>query len=89
MIGGEFPAGPDQVLVVYLPTDTSLELDPLGIASEMAADAATRAASGWRIVSTADMPLRHAGAFLGREGSGYETKAAILIVYGREPPAPG
>ena len=89
MISGEYPAGPDQMLVVYMPPDTSGELDPLGIASEIAADATTRAASGWRIVSTAEMPLRHAAAFVGRQGSGYETKAAVLVVYAHEMAAPG
>jgi hypothetical protein len=28
------------------------------------------------------MPLRHAGAALGNEGSGYETKAVVVVVYG-------
>jgi hypothetical protein len=26
-------------------------------------------------------PLRHAAAYLGREGSGYETKMAVAVVY--------
>jgi hypothetical protein len=88
MIGGEFPAGSDQVLVVYMPPDTSIELDPLAIATEIAGDATTRAADGWRIVSTADMPLRHGGTAFGLQGSGFETKAAVLVVYARVP-APG
>ena len=83
MIGGEYPAGPDQVLVVYTPPDTSIELDPLAIATEIAGDAATRAANGWRVVSTADMPLRHGGTAFGLQGSGFETKAAVLVVYAR------
>jgi hypothetical protein len=89
MIGGEYPAGPDQVLVVYAPPDASIELDPLAIASEIAADAATRASGGWRIVSTADMPLRHGGTAFGLQGSGFETKAAILVVYARTAGAGG
>ncbi|HEY4227628.1 MAG TPA: hypothetical protein VGM49_04765 [Candidatus Limnocylindrales bacterium] len=83
MIGAEYPAGSNQLLVVYTPPDTSVELDPMAIATEIAADATTRASSGWRIVSTADMPLRHAGTFLGQQGSGFETKAAVLVVYAR------
>ena len=89
MIGGEYPAGPDQVLVVYQAADTSTELDPLAIASEIAADAATRASSGWRIVSTADVPLRHGGTAFGLQGSGFETKAAVLAVYARAVAAGG
>jgi hypothetical protein len=27
------------------------------------------------------MPLRHAGAFMGREGSGFETKAVVTVVF--------
>ena len=83
MIGGEYPAGADQVLVVYTPPDASIELDPLAIAGDIAADATARAADGWRIVSTADMPLRHGGTAFGLQGSGFETKAAILVVYVR------
>jgi hypothetical protein len=48
---------------------------------EVAADAQDRAASGWSIVSMAAVPTRHAQAFLGREGSGHETKAAVAVVY--------
>jgi hypothetical protein len=50
----------------------------------VAADAATRSASGWRIVSTAALPTRHAQAFMGREGSGYETKLAVAVVYSKQ-----
>jgi hypothetical protein len=78
-----FEAGPDQVIVVYTPADTGDELDPLAIAGEVAADAAARAADGFRIVSMTNMPLRHAGAYVGRQGSGYETSTAVHVVYAR------
>jgi hypothetical protein len=77
----EFPAGPGQTIVVYQPPDTAQELNPSEIYSTIAADAAFRAVEGWRIVSIAVMPLRHAGAFMGREGSGYETKVAAVVAY--------
>ena len=77
----DFPAGPNQTLVAYLSDDTSDEIDPTQMFGEVAADAQNRAASGWSIVSIAALPTRHAQAFLGREGSGYETKAAVAVVY--------
>ncbi len=45
---------------------------------ELATDAADRSASGWRIVSTTAVTTRHAQAFMGREGSGYETKMSVV-----------
>jgi hypothetical protein len=78
-----FDAGPDQVLVVYQPPDLSAELDPISIFGAIAADAARRAGDGLRIVSMTSMPLRHAGAFFGQEGSGLETKVAVAVVYER------
>jgi hypothetical protein len=79
----ELRAGPDQVLVVYQPQDTSSEIDPLAVFSAIAADAEQRAANGEWVVSMTAMPLRHAGTALGQEGSGYETKTAVAVVYGR------
>jgi hypothetical protein len=78
-----FDAGPDQVIVLYQPADVSVELDPVGIFSRLAEDAAARAASGFRIVSMTAMGLRHAGTYLGQEGSGFETKVAVAVVYER------
>jgi len=40
-------------------------------------------ASGWRIVSTTAVTTRHAQAFMGREGSGYETKMSVVVVYSK------
>jgi hypothetical protein len=78
-----FDAGPDRVLVVYQPPDLSSELDPASIFGAIARDAARRAADGLRILSMTAMPLRHAGAFFGQEGSGLETKVAVAVVYER------
>lgn len=80
-MGTEFPAGADQTIVVYVSQDTSEEVDPPVLYRHIAEDAATRAASGQRIVSMSSVPLRHAQAFLAREGIGYETKVAVTVVY--------
>jgi hypothetical protein len=85
----EFEAGPDQLIVVYAPADMSAELDPMAIFSAVAADAAARAPAGLRILSMTSLPLRHAGAFMGQEGSGYQTKVALAVVYERWPVVPG
>jgi hypothetical protein len=77
----EFAAGGNQVIVVYSSGDTGTELDPVALYGAIAQDAARRASQGWRIVSTAAMPVRHAGTLMGLEGSGYETKASVAVVY--------
>jgi hypothetical protein len=82
MTQSEFSAGPNQSIVVYVSDDTGAEIDPAGLYAAIAKDAEQRAVMGWRIVSTAAVPVRHAGAFLGREGSGYETKVSVAVVYG-------
>ena len=79
----EFAAGPDQVIVVYQPADTSVEIDAGSIFAQVARDAATRGQNGLRILSMAVMPLRHAGTWLGNNGSGFETKVAVVVVYER------
>ena len=81
----EFPAGPDHVIVVYMPPDTSTEVDPVYVFSWIAADANRRAASGLRMLSMTAMPLRHAGTAFGQEGSGYETKTSVAVLYERWP----
>ena len=83
-----FEAGPDHLLVVYQPPDLSSELDPAWIFSSIAADATRRAADGLRMLSITAMPLRHAGAFFGQQGSGLETKVAVAVVYERWPGVP-
>lgn len=85
----DFEAGQDQVLVVYLPADVGTELDPLQIFGDVASDASARATDGFRIVSMTSMPLRHAGAMFGNDGSGYQTKASVAVVYERLPRTEG
>lgn len=89
MVKTEYGAGPDQTLVVYTPDDIGMELDPLAIFQEIAADASSRANDGMRIASMTSMPLRHAGLFLGKDGSGYETAVAVAVVYERRPRVTG
>jgi hypothetical protein len=89
MIAGEFEAGPDHTLVVYTPIDAGVELDPVAIIAEIAEDAAARAGRGLRILSMTTIPLRHAGTYFGQEGSGFQTKAAIAVVYEHWPGVPG
>ena len=84
-----FEAGPDHVIVVYLPADMGVEIDPVGIFSAVAADASVRASDGLRLLSMTSTPLRHAGAWLGQEGGGFQTKVAIAVVYERWPGVPG
>lgn len=77
----EFDAGAGQVVVVYLPPDDGSEIDPVLVFEAVAVDSATRAALGQRLVSLAAQPLRHSALFMGRDGSGFESKAAIVAVY--------
>ena len=77
----EIEAGADQWIVLYVPPDTGGELDPSSIYGEIAKDAAKRARDGQMIASMHAMPLRHGGVYLGRNGSGFETRAAIVVVY--------
>ena len=85
----EFQAGPDHTIVVYSPPDMSVELDPVAIFAEVAADAAARAARGLRILSMTSMPLRHGGTYVGQEGSGFQTKVAVAVVFEHWPGVPG
>jgi hypothetical protein len=81
----EFEAGPDHVIVLYLPADVSSEVDPVAIFSGIAADATTRADAGLRMLSMTTMPLRHGGLWAGAEGSGYQTKTSVAVLYERWP----
>jgi len=81
----EFDAGEDQQLVLYQPDDIGAELDPTQIYAEIADDAAQRARDGQRIVTMTWVHLRHAGSFIGNDGSGFATKAAVAVVYGAAP----
>lgn len=77
----EFAAGPSQRIVVYQPPDTGMELDPTAIFGGIAEDAADRARRGQDLVSLTTQDLRHSGLFMGRQGSGYESKVAVIAVY--------
>ena len=77
----EFPAGAGQTIVVYVSVDTSDEVDPGSLYGEIAQDAAARFAKGQRIISVAATPLRHSQGFMSRQGSGYETKISVAVVY--------
>jgi hypothetical protein len=79
----DLEAGPDQVIVLYVPPDTGGELDPEMIYGRIAEDAMKRDQDGMRIVSMHTMPLRHAGVYLGRNGSGFESRVAVVTVYER------
>lgn len=81
----EFPAGPDHLIVLYMPEDVGSEIDPVVIFGEVAADATARASSGLRMLSMNTMPLRHGGAWAGAEGSGYQTKTSVAVLYERRP----
>ena len=85
----EYPAGPDHVIVVYQPPDLGSEIDPANLMGWIAADAAARAGRGLRILSMTTIPLRHAGTYFGQEGSGFQTKVAVAVVYERWPGVPG
>jgi hypothetical protein len=84
----EFEAGPDHVIVVYVPPDFGTEVDPVSIFAAIAADAAERAATGLRILSMTTMPLRHGGTML-NTGGGYQTKTSVAVVYERWPGVSG
>ena len=83
--GTAFEAGPDHVIVVYEPADTSSEIDPLAVFGRIASDATRRAREGLRIMSMTTMPLRHAGTYFGQEGSGFQTMVAVAVTYERWP----
>jgi hypothetical protein len=83
MPGVVFQAGPKQIIVIYSPADTGAEIDASAVYSAVASDAAERSTTGWRIVATAAFPTRHAQAFMGREGSGYETKMSVVVIYSK------
>ena len=85
----EYPAGPDHVIVVYQPPDLGQEIDPANLMGWIAADARTRATAGLRMLSMTSIPLRHAGTAFGNDGSGFQTKVAVTVLYERWPGVPG
>ncbi|MGH2463934.1 MAG: hypothetical protein ACRDGI_00585 [Candidatus Limnocylindrales bacterium] len=66
---------------MYVSADTSDEVDPAALYGEIASDAAARLLKGQHIVSLAATPLRHSQSFMGRQGSGYETKISVAVIY--------
>lgn len=83
----EFDAGPGRKIVVYTPPDTGGEIDTNWTFQVVAEDAATRAPQGWEIQSMTVVPLRHSAAFMAREGSGYESKISVVVLYAERPAA--
>jgi len=81
----ELDAGPDRLIVLYLPADDGSEVDPSAIFAAVASDAESRAAGGLRMLSMTAMPLRHGGLWAGAQGSGYETKTSVAVLYERGP----
>jgi hypothetical protein len=76
----EIPVSSDRLIVVYLPPDTSEEVDAVALYTLVATDAGRRASKGWQLASIDPLNLGHAGLFVGRGGSGYETKVAITAL---------
>lgn len=81
MYRSDFDAGDGQRIVVYQAEDTGEELNSTAIYAFIAEDAARLAGLGLRIVTMTSTALRHAGVAFGNNGSGYETKASVAVVY--------
>ncbi len=82
----ERPAGPDQLIVLYLTPDTGAQVDPAVMYAAVAEDAAIRAGAGWRIISTDSLSYRQmgtAGNILFQSGGQYSTQAAVSVVFER------
>jgi hypothetical protein len=79
----EVPIGADRLIVVYVPPDTGGEIDPNALFGLIGADATARESDGWLLASIDTMNLRHAGIYLGLEGSGIETKLAVVALFAR------
>lgn len=80
----EHAAGVGQWIVLYVSPDTGGPVDPDAEMAEIAQDAASWAEKGWRIVSTAAVPMRQsgtAGNMFFQTGGGFETQMAIVVVY--------
>ena len=66
-----------------------MKIEPANLVRWIAADARKRAASGLRMLSMANFPLRHAGTAFGKNGSGHQTKVAVAVLCERWPAVPG
>jgi hypothetical protein len=82
----ELPAGDDQLIVTYVNQDEGTQVDVEAMLRFCGEDAATRATSGWRLVSVGGLPLRQmgtAGNVIFQSGGQYATQGAIVAVYAR------
>lgn len=80
----EFDAGEGQLIVVYASPDDGTEINPALMFREIAKDAADLATErDLRLISMTSMPICHGGVFMGFEGAGFETKAAVAVAYAR------
>ena len=77
----EWGIGLNQTFVVYVSDDSGNEIDPTAFYSAIANDATQYAQRGLRITAMASVPLRHSQGYIAREGSGYETKMSVSVVY--------
>ena len=82
----EYPAGPGQLIVVYVGEDDGGGAAPGSLAAGIAADADRRAAAGWRLVSSSVFPLRQlgtAGNVFFQTGGQYATQLAAIVLYAK------
>ncbi len=80
----EHAAGVGQWIVIYVSADIGGPVDPNAEMAEIAQDAASWAEKGFRIVSTAAVPMRYSGTASNvffQTGGGFETQIAIVVVY--------
>jgi hypothetical protein len=84
MYRSELPAGDGQLIVLYQPEDTGIEIGPRELYAFIAEDAARLSAErGLRLLSMTSTALRHSAADFGREGSGYQTKVCVAVAYAK------
>jgi hypothetical protein len=80
----EFEAGPGQLVVVYQSVDTGGDVPYVDYARDLAADAARRAADGWRIASHSTFALRQVGTtgnVLFQSGGQLATQLGTIAVF--------
>lgn len=80
----ELPAGDDQLIVLYVNTDTAQSVQVATFINEIALDAAHLRSNGWRLRSVASVPMREVGTtgnVLFQSGGGYATQVALVAVF--------
>jgi hypothetical protein len=85
----EFPAGEDQLIVVYVNQDTAESIDVTTFFNEIASEAAAKRELGWRLRSIASMPMRQmgtAGNIMFQSGGQYATQVALVVVFTADQP---